>query len=463
MSISAYHTQILLDAARCLVLAGMSTALGWGIGARLPGRLGWKHWAIIMAPLFTPALLVSYTFSSIALQLTGTPRLLVLFYSTLVALKFIPLAVIASRMFPRPISATAQFCEALVQERSLMARLGFRLRVIGPFPWMTGGVIFLLAFTDFELASLLSIKTWAVQLFDFHAGGLALAESVRRVILPVVIEVVAITSLVLFGRRATPGTSVSSYATAGSRWPMLIMGAIALVTSIGPIAKVTVQSAPGWRSVGVRETIGEEVMVSIFTAVVSTMAISVLLLVIRRSRSRLLLLLPGLLGALVLSLLVLAALNSSPPAAVATPLMIKNWTAAFTAIAESPLPLLFVETLLLAPVAVLLWVMLAMRRPGQGLHLARMAGSRRLIWELALEPRVASLALLFLLSYFEFTAASILTPVQLTPICVRLHNLAHYGQTPALSAMLFAAVMMPIIVVALTLGTARYYARQNVR
>jgi ABC-type Fe3+ transport system permease subunit len=123
----------------------------------------------------------------------------------------------------------------------------------------------------------------------------------------------------------------------------------------------------------------------------------------------------------------------------------------------------FTETLLLAPIAVLLWLMLAARRPGEKLHLARMAGSRRLIWDLALEPRAAALGLLFLLSYFEFTAASILAPVQLTPVFVRLHNLAHYGQTSALSAMLFSAVLAPVVVLALTLGGARFYARRDAR
>jgi hypothetical protein len=70
---------------------------------------------------------------------------------------------------------------------------------------------------------------------------------------------------------------------------------------------------------------------------------------------------------------------------------------------------------------------------------------------------------LFLLGYFEFTAASILAPVQLTPVCVRLHNLAHYGQTAGLSALLVSAMLAPAAVLALTLGGARFYARKDVR
>jgi ABC-type Fe3+ transport system permease subunit len=114
-------------------------------------------------------------------------------------------------------------------------------------------------------------------------------------------------------------------------------------------------------------------------------------------------------------------------------------------------------------VAILLRAMLAARRPGEALHLARMAGSRRLIWDLSLEPSAAALGLVFVLSYFEFTSASILAPVRLTPVCVRLHNLAHYGQTAALSAMLLAATIAPAALLALTLGGARLYARHDAR
>jgi hypothetical protein len=463
MSNTAYHAQILFDAVRCLALAGVATILGWIVGGRLPQKLDWRGWAIIVAPLCTPALLVSYTYASLALKLTGNPRLLEFFYSALIALKLTPLAVIARRLFPSPISPEARFCEALIPNRSLAARLAFRLQALSAVPWMAGGLVFLLAFTDFELASLLSIKTWTVQLFDAHAGGLALSESLQRVSTPLCMEIVIILTLILLARRATVGEAASQGSSTASLWTMPVLGVIALITSAGPIVKVAVHSIPGWSVIGVREAAGEEVLMSLATALVSTLAIWLALAIVRRKATRFALAIPGLLGGLVLSLVVLALLNSQLPGFLASPIVHKNWTSALRALGESPLPLVFAETLLLAPVAMLLWIMLASRNPGEKLHLARMAGSRRLIWELAIEPRAAALGLLFLLSYFEFTAASILAPVQLTPICVRLHNLAHYGQNSALSAMLLSATMAPIVVLALTLGGARFYARQNAR
>ena len=58
----------------------------------------------------------------------------------------------------------------------------------------------------------------------------------------------------------------------------------------------------------------------------------------------------------------------------------------------------------------------------------------------------------------DFTASSILAPVGLTPVFVRLHNLAHYGQTAVLSAMMLAAFLAPVLAVALGGVVGRWYA-----
>src|SRR4029434_8659801 len=242
MLTTAYHFQILFDALRCLVLAGVTTMAGWMVGVCLPRTMGWRAWAIIVAPLCTPTLLVSYTYASLALHLTGNRSLLTIFYSALIALKLMPLGAIARRMFPPPISAEARFCEASIPNRSLASRLAFRLRALGPVPWRTAGLTFLLAFTDFELASLLSVKTWTVMLFDAHAGGIALLESVDGASIPLCIEAAVILVLLFLARSAFSGASRSGAATIGSRWALPVMGAVAIVTSAWPLVKVIGQS-----------------------------------------------------------------------------------------------------------------------------------------------------------------------------------------------------------------------------
>jgi len=156
---------------------------------------------------------------------------------------------------------------------------------------------------------------------------------------------------------------------------------------------------------------------------------------------------PGLLGALVVALLTLALFQLP----------------GLRALYDTPVPLLAALVIILLPGALLLRRFVDAPRTAQALHLARLAGSRRLVWELDTEPRFAAVALLACWAWFDFTASSILAPTGLTPVFVRLHNLAHYGQTAALSAMLLAAVAAPATVLALTHGAARLYARRDAR
>ena len=154
---------------------------------------------------------------------------------------------------------------------------------------------------------------------------------------------------------------------------------------------------------------------------------------------------PGLLGALTVSLLLLAVFQA--------PLL--------RAFYDTPLPLGIALTVLLVPLALFLaalWL-----RPDPALHIARQIGSRRLMWDLETRPRAIAAGILFCWAYFDFTASSILAPTGFTPVFVRLHNLAHYGQTAVLSAMMLAAFATPILVLLLT-GTAwRLYARGHGR
>jgi hypothetical protein len=130
---------------------------------------------------------------------------------------------------------------------------------------------------------------------------------------------------------------------------------------------------------------------------------------------------------------------------------------------DTPLPLLLALTIILLPLALLLDVLLLMRRLSPMRHIARQLGSRRLAWVLEWQPQIGAFALLFCWAYFDFTASSILAPVGMTPVFVRLHNLAHYGQTAVLSAMMLAAFATPAVLLLLTVAAGRIYARRDGR
>jgi hypothetical protein len=232
-----------------------------------------------------------------------------------------------------------------------------------------------------------------------------------------------------------------------SKWPLSVAAAIAAITAFIPFGIVVAQATRAFTAVSYGVVIWEEIGTSLAFAIAGSGLAWIIANVAGSTRPGKVLILPGLLGALVLSLLVLA--------------LFQTWPLRFAY--DTPAPLTLALAMLFAPIAFLLRWLIRIHQPREALHLARMAGNRRLLWELALSPRVAALGLIFLLAYYELTASAILAPVGFTPAFVRLHNLSHYGQTPILSLMLLAATVAPAALLALTLWLGRLYARRDAR
>lgn len=452
-----FATQVSVDTARCLAVALVAVAIGWPLGR---GRLDRRSWVALLAPLLTPPLLISYAAAPIALALTVSRPWLLTFYSALVVLKLWPIAAIARQLLPSPLTPESRHCLQLLPPLPPLARLRFTLRSLGAAPWLAVAFIFLCAFADFELASLLSCKTWTVMLFDAHAGGLVITESIRRSLFPVGVEVaVLIPAILLLSRSPSLGATVAP-TDAPRRWPALVLAG--LISGL-PAARLLWLAATGIPQLGVQEIFGADLVTSLGVSLASAGTAWLWVLALHRPLSRVAVVLPGLLGGMVLALCILSLSNPARPTVFGFGPPPELWRMVSEFLRNTPASLLVAEVLLLMPVAVLVRTLFRARRPAEALHLARMAGSRRLIFDLALWPHFVAFALLFLLAYFEFTAATILAPIGLTPVFARLHNLAHYGQTAVLSAMLLAAFLAPAAVLALTLGVGRLYARRDGR
>ena len=204
---------------------------------------------------------------------------------------------------------------------------------------------------------------------------------------------------------------------------------------------VAVQAITGFRALAETFVLGPEVGASVLFALGAAAIADALARPGRKYfAAAVLLATPGLLGALVVSLLVLALFQ--------TPSLRSSY--------DTPLPLLLALTILLLPLALLLGALRPQRTPA--LHIALQVRSRQLVWELKTRPHAVALGLLFCWAYFDFTASSILAPVGLTPVFVRLHNLAHYGQTAVLSAMMIAAFAVPVVGLVLSVAAARFLA-----
>jgi ABC-type Fe3+ transport system permease subunit len=310
---------------------------------------------------------------------------------------------------------------------------------------MMGALVFLLAFADFELASLWSVKTWTVSIFDAQTGGMALGETLRLAAAPFAVQAAVLVLGSIVGRAAIRSLAEIS-ADRGRRRANRLCGPFAvcaaLVGCIVPLAIVAWQAFAGIATVVENFVLTREVGASVLFALGAAALASAC-----APRTPRVCAMPGLLGALVIALLVLALFQ--------LPIL--------RAVYDTPLPLLIALCIVLFPVAAIMEAIARMGRMSPMRHIAGQFPSPRLNWELRLRPLFAAFALLFWCAYFDFTASSILAPLDMTPVFVRLHNLAHYRQTAVLSAMMLAAFAAPGALLLLTLGAGEIYARRNGR
>ena len=131
---------------------------------------------------------------------------------------------------------------------------------------------------------------------------------------------------------------------------------------------------------------------------------------------------------------------------------------------DTPLPLLIVETLFLLPRAMLLRLLIGRLTNSSAVHAARLLSSgdrthreqsARLIWRLDTVGRWGGLLLVSYWAYIELTLPSLLAPPGMTPAPVVLYKLMHYGQISGLSAMLFASLATPVVVMIVMWGVSR--------
>ena len=126
------------------------------------------------------------------------------------------------------------------------------------------------------------------------------------------------------------------------------------------------------------------------------------------------------------------------------------------------MPLVFTLGLVLLPMALVLKRVLELTRHRSALHLTSLMeqsrAARELIWRLRTSGKFWTMVLLFVWAYWDLTASTILAPVGMTPVTVRLYNLMHYGQIATLSAMTCAAFAAPILISFLAFGTRRWWA-----
>jgi ABC-type Fe3+ transport system permease subunit len=459
---------------RSLIIGCLAVALARPLCALLAGRRAPARrtaWALLLAPYFTPVLLTGYAYANFSLSLIHHPAVNTLFYAALLCWKFTPVAAVILYFSPAPISAEAIHCRRLLQNDASSARSdltvpaklahwNFLLRAgCARGSLAAFAVVFLCAFGELEMASLMAVKSWTVALFDANAGGLALSESLRRILAPLLCEAAAVaTAVVVLGKqRANPARP-----TAGGgkthRFAWTYLGVAFVFVLLIPAAMVLWGTIRGFKLLLENFVLGREIISSLlFAAGATLLAGTAVFCLSRLARGqgtssmigKTLLVLAvclGLLGPLALSLAVLAAVQLP----------------GLLSLRDTPAPLLLTLGLVLFPLALVLKRVLELTGYQSALHLTALMqnsrAARELTWRLSTSGKFWAVVLLFIWAYWDLTASAILAPIGMTPVTVRLYNMMHYGQIAVLSAMTCATFAAPVLICALALGTRRWWA-----
>ena len=391
---------------------------------------------------FTPTMLAGYGWlPSVAQSPVGSFHREV-FYGVALIVRFAPLAAIALWLGNAGPSAAAQHTWRAAGGRGV----SWWLREAGATPWLAMALVFLLAFQEFDLATSWGIRAWTVALFDAQIGGLALRESLRLALLPLLVEAVVIAPLLFVvarsSRPAAPPMETDARRASAAAIAYIVPGFLILV--VLPANFVLRLGRDGFSAWLESMTLHREVAHGLISALLAS-GLAWAISGVVRGRWAAVLAAPGLLGSLLLSLIALAALQMVPP------------------VAMTVFPWLGALILQLLPAAFLLRAIIRRGTDAAAVHTARLAAARPAEWTLVRRPAAGALVLLFGIAYSDFTISALLAPPQFTTVFVRVFNLMHYGQSAVLSATLFVAIVVPLAALALTYLVIRVYFARRVR
>jgi hypothetical protein len=463
-------------------------------------------WVLLMVPFLNPELWIGYGWSGFGIRLAGTafwklfppalfpnPQAIVardaavdeLLLDLLLFFRAVPVGTLAVYFAPPPpVSAEAIYC------RELTCRMGFQarpsrpaLRWNGALGWLQFGLqgrwhtalptlalLFLVSFQNFELASLIGRPAWTVWLFDAQVGGLALQESLRLTLSPVICQMAVLlpSAWWIMASRSSSAAPRSPPRPLSRNWHRALFGMLIVaiaVTVVVPVMLVgqgmlqgllrVVQMTSQWRP------LLEEILVGTAYALAAGMACTFaarqMMQVARRCAwacgAALVCSLPGLFGSLVLSLALIRLLQQPY----------------LNTFYKTPLAFAAGLALVLFPRALALHFLLWSSRRREGTHLAKLLGqshevARRsaageLLWQLQRRAEFWGVALLTYWAYLDLTTAYLLAPVTMVSAPVMLYNQMHFGKNATLSALVLITVLVPVLMFLLASASRRILFR----
>lgn len=443
----------------CRLLAGWIDAAS---GLQRRGRM-----FAVSAPFLFPELLVGYAYTP---WVAGLPWRAELACACLLGLRLIPVGVVAWWLTPNSsVSASALHCRALCVRNWWDRWEWLRLWLQGPVrrALPAGLLMTLVAFQEFELAALLTATSWTDWLFVQQVAGMPWDAAWRASWLPcgVQLALLGLAALAVprrqFATTGENGTVPPSVCAGSSVINGGIITGLAVAWLAGiviPLVRLIPELPSGLAQLATQEFrirgLCRELLGGLSMAVLAALTawgLSALwntqATASKASGVRLRLwqtvggvcLVPGLLGSLVLSLLLIAGFQTE---------MLSGWYG-------TPLVWWLGLTCYLFPRAWLLQLWMT-QAPSSGTMLAdvlsrspelsqRVSG-RRLWQRLVLEPQLWAVGVLVWWGYLDLTMAYLLAPVSMSSGVVRLYNFMHFGRSAALSAEAAVLLLVPALV-----------------
>lgn len=440
---------------RSLLVAGLGLVVSHSLNRtlqRTAGRAQGLLAGLVLLPLFIPGLLIGYGYRNFSLSLVHHPLWNELTYAGLLLFLVVPVGTLILWCAPPPpVSNSARHVARLMGSgRSSLRGLSFRAMGYRLLP--AGAVMFLLAFQETEIATLMQARGWPEWIFTRLAIDLSLTDAVGRLLLPVVPQAVVLGAAVwvVVSSGQVPSNAIDR-ATRGdlavASWLYAGMASTALL--IVPASLVLRGTLDGFAVLAAHPALMSQIGIAFLFGVtaggLAWVGSGGIIERISQPGGWLLAglaLLPGLLGAWTLGLTI-AALLSLP---------------GLHLLAGTPVPMLIAEVLFQLPRATLLRLLLRHWQRSAAAHSARLlqaspavkprAGASAILWRLETRGRVSGAMIVCYWSYMELTIPSpaLLGPPGMTTAPVLLYNQMHYGQIPGLSALVSAVIAAPIVV-----------------
>ena len=419
---------------RSLLLAALSLYPASQLAQKtrtLTGRKKYFFLGMVLFPLSIPPLLPAYAYSSFELNFQTAPVMNEILYCLVNIFKTVPFTFLIYYLVPDTLSNSARHCQALLDKKQL------NIHFLKGSTALAYLVSFLIIFNEYEIASMMRIEQWTINIFNAHAGGLSqsIIHSFQLAILPMTSSFVciAVGLKILFSLNQSQGRHFTAKIT-NPKVIFIIFTCSLSLLFIYPVSRI-ILGGIDFLSLFQGQWMTNELINSLLFTMVATGCAWLLSFWLSRNVNAPLIsiaLLPGLCGSLILGLGFIYLFNLP----------------GLSSLKQSAIPLTLALTVYGLPLAVLMQVF-KKEELSQSVKMAILlpdCNRKPLLWTLRTLPSILFSMPLFCVIWFDLSLSALLAPAAMPGIFPRLYNLMHYSESEKLSATVILILFVPLLI-----------------